>query len=251
MYESHCFILANDKFGLHYNYFRDYDPTIGRYIQSDPIGLAGGINTYAYGFRDPVKKADPLGLKVWLAERAIEAPYVGWISGHTWLILEPNNPEELKKYFSGVIPWSAENPKRIVLRGGPSESGRNGTYGRLIKDTVTDSPNQWRQHYEVAAPDYGMCLLYSNDTQFIIDLLEAYNEYADNLLYDPTAGDRSFPYSRLPFPPLTLGIDYYNSNSFSAGLLVAAGIDKNNVPNPWGAQPGITKPIPLNSTKKP
>ncbi|WP_230149135.1 RHS repeat domain-containing protein [Pseudomonas brassicacearum] len=34
--------------GLHYNYFRDYDPKTGRYMQSYPIGLAGGLNTYSY-----------------------------------------------------------------------------------------------------------------------------------------------------------------------------------------------------------
>jgi hypothetical protein len=41
---------------------RDYDPAIGRYVRSDPIGLTGGINTYGYVFQNPLLRVDSLGL---------------------------------------------------------------------------------------------------------------------------------------------------------------------------------------------
>ena len=48
---------------LHYNGFRDYEPRTGRYVEADPIGLAGGLNLYAYVEGNPINKVDPLGLK--------------------------------------------------------------------------------------------------------------------------------------------------------------------------------------------
>jgi len=54
---------------LHYNYYRDYEPQTGRYIQSDPIGFDGGINSYSYVGGSPLRYIDPLGL----ARNSVEA----------------------------------------------------------------------------------------------------------------------------------------------------------------------------------
>ena len=52
----------DEESGLFYNYFRSYQATQGRYTQGDPIGLAGGLNRYAYANGAPTMFTDPLGL---------------------------------------------------------------------------------------------------------------------------------------------------------------------------------------------
>lgn len=62
--------------GLSYNYFRDYNPETGRYVQSDPIGLLGGLNTYTYVGGNPASKTDPMGLLVCGAAGSFSAYFI-------------------------------------------------------------------------------------------------------------------------------------------------------------------------------
>lgn len=48
--------------GLNQNWNRDYDPFTGKYVESDPMGLKAGINTYGYVGQQPTMRIDPTGL---------------------------------------------------------------------------------------------------------------------------------------------------------------------------------------------
>jgi len=58
---------CDQETGLHYNYHRYYDPSTGRYLRADPIGLYGGVNLFVYVHGNPVNRLDPSGL--WSSQR--------------------------------------------------------------------------------------------------------------------------------------------------------------------------------------
>lgn len=72
--------------GLHYNYFRTYDPSTGRYLESDPIGQEGGLNTYGYVLQNPLSYSDALGLDRQISfgftgTVQIGIPQLAWLGG--------------------------------------------------------------------------------------------------------------------------------------------------------------------------
>jgi RHS repeat-associated protein len=70
---------APENASEHYNYFRDYDPTIGRYIESDPIGMFGGPNTFACN-AGSAAEAEPERPKDWNGNTQSKIPLSGKIN---------------------------------------------------------------------------------------------------------------------------------------------------------------------------
>ncbi len=72
---------ADRETNLYYNYHRDLDPSIGRYLQSDPIGIEGGLNTYLYVDAEPVLVSDVSGLQAARCRRTLGSLPGGQLNG--------------------------------------------------------------------------------------------------------------------------------------------------------------------------
>ncbi len=101
--------------GFNYNYFRDYEPATGRYAQSDPIGLAGGVSTYGYVGGNALNSTDFYGLVARVCR-----------NGNNVVIVQPVNFQ----VGPGVTREAAE---RVFIEAERAWTGRFGRYNVQLR----------------------------------------------------------------------------------------------------------------------
>ena len=208
--------------GLHQNDFRDYDPSIGRYPESDPIGLRGGANTFEYGYSNPLRFFDATGLEVLLLGHLAARP-LGRLTNpnsyHLALYLNPDNPCECPGLWPVTLGAQKTGGLLVGTYNYPGDAFSNATFIQ----TVPTPP--------------GM-----TDCEFIHNLISTAGSYGQNLPY-------SFPSISI-IPGKTDGVmapGTYNSNSFASGVLQGAGATPPTLYTSGTAfqMPGYGNPIPI------
>ena len=133
----------DEETGLRYNYFRDYDAVTGRYVESDPIGLTGGINTYAYVAGNPLGNYDASGLECVSANGVTTCAYPG---GPTFRVPTPagfpatiGGDSLLYHHYDVNVPIGCADPGRLF-----SELVNNPTPGDPRPASKEGTPNDAR-----------------------------------------------------------------------------------------------------------
>jgi len=113
--------IYDSESGTRYSYFRDYEPGTGRYVQSDPIGLSGGVATFGYVSGNPVGLMDPFGLSACM----VYWPY--------YPIVVPGTQVSVPAIHAGVLTYDSEGNTRYY------EYGRyESSHGNTPRQSVSD-----------------------------------------------------------------------------------------------------------------
>lgn len=200
--------------GLNYNVNRDYETATGRYIQSDPIGLLGGVGTFGYAFSSPHNIIDPLGLSGILVINSSGAGDgilgSGGVSGHSWVSYTPDGRQTATYGTWGNNPQGLPNGLEHNL-----ELGRIGDATRAAK--LTDEE-------EVAF--YGVVKKYEGDGESAWGYLHPCSSFAADAWNSSTGESLS------PNGP------YSNPSSLKQSIIDAnGGVDHGSIgptpPSPW------------------
>ena len=204
-----------------YNGRRDYYSSDGRYIQSDPIGLQGGISTYAYVYSSPLRYIDSSGLRVLLIGH-LAAGFVGRFTNpdsyHLALYLDPDDKCNCKGDWPMTLGAQPSGGKLVAWPDYSGDAIQNATFEQVIP-----TPSSM------------------TDCEFIRSLIDSASSYLNNLAY-------SFPnVSLIPgASDGSMGPGQYNSNSFASGVLQNAGVTPPAVNSGGNFQvPGYNNPIPI------
>jgi RHS repeat-associated protein len=191
--------------GLHYNWHRHYDPTLGRYTQADPVGMPDGPNRFSYVRNNPLRFTDPFGLRLKGGARPSNCNGPPLLRGkdiHDLFedLVETMKPEQFE-FNKGPFSWFRGRPDVYAPTTGDTFEIKPTTYGDGWRyDQAADQVNSYvnsASHFTWARPGSWSILFEDLPNATIID------PYYGKITFEPDTPDNTglIFYSCEPPPP--------------------------------------------------
>jgi len=159
--------------GLYYYRARYYKPSLGRFLQTDPIKYRGGLNLYTYCGNNSVKFVDPMGLDVW----------VGKSGAH--MNINVGNPKGSHSSYSYGLKGSRFNMLNPFTRTGEvykDDSGSDGVDGDKYIETTPEQDSQIEAGLDSVVGTEGPYDFWNNDCRtFSNEVFDALKDMLDSI----------------------------------------------------------------------